>query len=74
MMDKAQKAALRALIQSPHWAILEQTAEKIVNNIRTEPAPSYSEWETIKGALLKEGQEAGIRRLLRELYEQANEA
>lgn len=71
MIAKTDRTLLKLLFQSPQWRVVEQVATELVNKLKTDSVVRDSEWETLKIALLNEGQVRGIKSLLQELFDQA---
>ena len=70
-MTDQEKSAIKNILQSPQWKFVEAVAERIIQNIRNESNLRDSEWETAKATALEEGQVNGIKRFIKELYENA---
>ncbi len=64
---------IRTLLQDPRWQDIESIANRICDQIAYESTVRDSEWETTKTTLINEGQVQGIKRLLKQLYEIAQQ-
>ena len=73
MITSQEKSQIKALIHSPQWATIERVADLLVEKIQEENPVRDNQWETIKTLLMQEGQKAGIKRFLQELFLQASE-
>lgn len=73
MISQSDKAALRVLMQSPQWAVVEQVAKEIIDQIRDQSCLKESEWETAKAVALEEGQVQGIHNFLKQLFNLASD-
>lgn len=73
MVSKAEKSAIRSLIQSPAWRFVEQVAVEVQAKIASENGSQESEWDVVKSTLLKQGQIEGIARFIQEILSQAQE-
>lgn len=71
MRNEQELAQLRNLIQSPQWQTFIAFAEGLCASIKTEPHAYDTEWDTIKDALLAEGQVRGIQNLLQSVKRDA---
>ncbi len=71
MITKHDRSLLKNLFQSPQWRIVELIANELVDKIKGDSVVRDTEWETLKTAVLNEGQIRGIKTLLQELLEQA---
>ena len=68
-----QKSALKNLLQSPHWQIVDYLAEQQIAKISLDSALRETEWDTLKETVRKEGKIEGIRLFIQELYSQAGQ-
>ena len=73
MLDRQQKAAVRQLLQSPQWQIVEEIIKESRRSIMERPALRDSQWETLKETIRKEAMIEGMSLLLQELYKVASE-
>lgn len=71
MITKGEQDQLRLIIQDPKFRLLERLADETCQKIDGSPLNHETEWETIKSALLREGEVRGIRRLIQTYYEEA---
>lgn len=67
-LAKTERAQLRQLMQQPQWRAFEHLVEEFVAKIKDESIVQDSEWDTLKKALMNEGQARGIRNLIQETY------
>lgn len=72
MIDQNQRAQLLQLLQSPQWAIIDQFQQDLCDKIQYESKLQDTEWDTIKKLIGDEGQVAGIKRFIKELYKEAS--
>jgi hypothetical protein len=73
MITAREQNQLKRLFQSPEWRLVEQIATDLVAKWRSDNVVKDSEWETLKTALLNEGQARGVKLLLQEILEQAQD-
>lgn len=71
MISPNEKKLARGLLQTPQWRIAELIADEMCDKLKTDSVVRESEWETLKTALLNEGQIRGIRNFLQEIYNYA---
>ena len=67
MITSQQKSAIKQLLMSPAWGVVEQIKNDLLEKIRADSKLKDSEWETLKETILAEGQIIGMERLLNEL-------
>lgn len=72
MIDDNQRAQLLALLQSPQWRVIDQIQQDFCDKIQYESKLQDNEWETLKKLIGDEGQVAGIKRFIKELYKEAS--
>ena len=53
-----------------NWSAIEDFARQYCDKIQYDTIVRDSEWETIKAALIQEGQVQGIKKFLQELMEE----
>ena len=68
-----EKSQIRGLIYSPQWKSIERAAQEIISKFRGENTLKDTEWETLRGTLLKEGRASGVEQFFQELMRIANE-
>lgn len=68
MFTKQEKGQIRQIIQMPQWRIIEQLVNDKIAKIKSDSIVGDTEWDTVKAALINEGQERGIRSLLQDIY------
>ena len=71
MPTTGEKEQIRQLIGTPQWATVEALANQLCETIERDTVVGDSEWDTLKKALLDEGQVRGIRKFIAELYKEA---
>ena len=71
MITASDKTALRMLLQSQPWMIVERIAKELVQNKKEASNLRETEWETAKNVAVEEGYIQGINTLIQELYAQA---
>lgn len=71
MITIREKSQLKRLFQSPEWRLVEQITADLVAKWRSDSVVKDSEWETVKTALINEGQARGVKNLLQEILTQA---
>ena len=71
MITKSDKSLLRQFFQSPQWKVIEGISNELKTKWRTDSVVGETEWDTVKKALLNEGQERGVNILSQELLDQA---
>lgn len=74
MIIQKDKNAIRTVLQSKEWQIIERIAQEIISQIKEGSNLKDTEWETVKAVALEEGQIQGINRFVQELYKQAQDA
>ena len=72
-MNQQQKSSIKAILQSPHWIVAEQVVEEVINGINQRVIIADNEWETLKNAVLYEGERRGIKEFINKLYQYAND-
>ncbi|MFZ2151791.1 MAG: hypothetical protein WAV09_01640 [Minisyncoccia bacterium] len=72
-MNDKDKSTIKTLFTRPEFRSIENLANYLVQRIREEPKVRETEWETIRETLTQEGQVAGIKRLLQEVYNISHE-
>lgn len=73
MISARDKSQLKRLFQSPEWRLVEQIASDLVAKWRSDSVVKDSEWDTLKTALINEGQTRGVKSLLQEILNQAQD-
>ena len=71
MITKTARQQIKHILVSPQWQTIERLATLFTDNIMYESVLRDNEWETIKTALMNEGQVQGIKRFIQELYKEA---
>lgn len=71
MLSKPERSQIKQLIQNPAWRTVENVAEQLISTLRGNSVVRETEWETLKAALIGEGEEQGIRRFIQDLYNNA---
>ena len=71
MISQTEKTQIRQALQTPQWRTVEAIANEICDKIAMDSVIRPTQWETLKTALLNEGQIQGIKRLVQELYQLA---
>ena len=74
MITQLQKGQVRQILQDPRWQVTEQIANELCDKISYESKVRDTEWETLKCTLVDEGQVQGIKRFIKELYNQAQDS
>lgn len=67
MLTRAEKSAIKNLMQSTTWPILKGIAKDLQDKIAYEPKTRETEWETIRTVLGMDGQITGISKFFQEL-------
>jgi hypothetical protein len=73
MLTKGEQQQIKALLQDPKWAVIENQANDLCDKIKYDTAIRNSEFETLKAVFMNEGQVQGIKRFIQQLYKEANE-
>lgn len=68
MLSKAEKAQIKALLQSPQWGSLDHLVKDVLESVKENSLVKETEWETLKATLIQEGQVQGITRLVQEIW------
>ena len=68
MIDTAQRSQIRQLLSGPQWRTVEYVASEFVQRLKDQSRVKETEWQTLKAALLVEGQVQGISSFIQELY------
>ena len=71
MITKTERQQIKHILVRPQWQTIERLATLFTDNIMYESVLRDNEWETIKTALMNEGQVQGIKRFIQELYKEA---
>jgi len=71
MISKSERSQIKVILQSPHWQTVQRFAELYCEKIRSDPVLRDTQWETVKMAVLNEGQIMGIKKFIQELYVQS---
>lgn len=71
MITKTERQQIKHILVSPQWQTIERLATLFTDKIMYESVLRDNEWETIKTALMNEGQVQGIKRFIQELYKEA---
>lgn len=74
MITRGEKQAIKMFLQDPKWQIVEHIAQERVEKIRGDSIVKDTEWETLRTALLNEGNVRGVKEFIQELYRLAQEA
>lgn len=69
MYTRLEKSQILNLLRSPQWVSIENIAQEVQKEIQDDAVSHETEWDTIKSALLKEGQISGIKRFIQRLYD-----
>ena len=70
-ITNAERQQLRQVLQMPQWKTVERLAELLISQIQEQPAIAETQWMTLQNLLSREGEVRGIRRLIQEMYNQA---
>jgi len=71
MITNGERGQIRQVLSTPQWQTVERMAEILCQSIKDSPVVKDTEWDTLRTALLNEGEVRGIRRFIQELYTQA---
>lgn len=71
LQDK-QKSALKMLLQSPEWKIVEAIQEEYLRTKALDSSIRETTDETLKETYLKEGRIEGVKQFIQELFQQIN--
>jgi hypothetical protein len=69
-LDDKQKSALKMLLQSPEWKIVESIKDEYLKQITMDSSIRDTTDETLKETYLKEGRVQGIKQFIQELFNQ----
>lgn len=69
MYTRLEKSQILNLLRSPQWVSIENIAQEVQKEIQDDAVSHETEWDTIKSALLKQGQVNGIKRFIQRLYD-----
>lgn len=69
MIGSEESSAIKHLLSSPQWQVIELLADEMCAKIASEQRVFDTEWETLSATLLAEGQVRGVRRFIQSLYE-----
>ncbi len=71
MITNNERQQIKSLIQNPNFKAFEAFADQYCDKIQYDTVVRDTEWETLKAALLQEGQVQGIKKLIQEMFEEA---
>ena len=73
MISNIEKNQVKQILQDPKWQTVERIVELVIARIKDNSALKETNDETLREFLLQEGQVRGIRILIKELYEIAQD-
>jgi len=73
MINPQQKSALKNIMQSRQWEVVEEAAKQYIDKLQSNERIKSTEWETIRDNCRIQGQIEGINNFLQELNKQAND-
>ena len=68
MLTNPERIQIRQLLQTPQWQTAERVANEMCDDLAKDTKLRDTEWETLKTTVYDEGQLSGIKRLIKELY------
>lgn len=71
MISNSESMQIRQLLQSPQWGTFETMANVLCDRIKYDTVSAENQWEYVSKTLQNDGQILGIKRLLREAYNHA---
>jgi len=74
MITEQEKTILKNFVYSREWKMLEKLRSLIEQQIIMRSRVADTEWETVKNTLISEGEIQGMKRLMQEVIEQANQS
>ena len=70
-LTKGERQQIRQILQTPQWATVDRLANLLCDKISYSSKVKDTEWETLKTVLTEEGEVRGIKRLIQEMFNQA---
>ena len=72
-LTTGERTQIRQILQSPGWQTAERLANILCDKIAYQSKVKDTEWETIRTALMEEGEVRGVKRFIQEMYNQAQQ-
>lgn len=73
MITKGERSQIKNIIQSPGWQTIVRFVNLYCDKISYASVVRETEWDTLKTAIMNEGQIHGIKKFIQELYDQASQ-